>query len=411
LARCLVCPTHQCFLESSSVQIGRSSSSFFHDAETALPSEIPKAVKLTLQNTSHKIVHKIACDAEWLLLKGNLQIGGKVIRERYFNILLKQGYAYYNGRIKNSKFLKANQEFFPPEIFKLIGRVSGKENWITVLTQISNVDITYHPVRHLLLLTFLGLSAKDFFDGFVKYKPFDSPPYPCLNLASEHYGQLRIQECKIFDNISKDVNKQGIPIGVFRCECGFTYQRLGPDKSEKDKFTYSLVREYGLAWEDKFKQLWADLSLSSGQIGKQLGISQTSVGRQAIRLNLPINTETTRSLHGYNRHRNPNKSFSEMRQIYRDNWLKVQQSHPNLNRTQLLNTENFLYLWLKRNDPEWFEDHLPAQTMAGVKRERLNWKQIDKELSNIVKTVCKEILDSKEFPVRICITEIIEACA
>ncbi len=271
----------------------------------------------------------------------------------------------------------------------------------------SSVNITYHPVRHLLLLTFLGLSAKEFFDGFVEYKPFDNSPYPCLNIASEHYKQLRIQECKIFDNISKDSGKQGIPIGVFHCDCGFTYQRLGPDKSEKDKFTYSLVREYGVVWEDKFKDLWVDLSLSLGQIGKQLGISQTSVGRQAIRLNLPMNTETTRSLYGYNRHRNPNKSFSEMRQIYRDNWLKVWQSHPNLNRTQLIKTENFLYLWLMKNDPEWFEAHLPAQNKARTRRERLNWSQIDKDLSKKIKIICREILDSKQFPVRVSITEII----
>lgn len=408
LAGILVCPSHQCFLENSSVQLGRMSSSFFHDAETFLPSNISKENKLNFQNPSHKIFYKTACDAQWLLLSPNLQIGSEIIRDRYFNILLKKGYAYYNGRLKHTKLLQASQNFFPPEVFEIIGRVSKRENWIIILTQVSNVDTTYHPIRHLLLLTFLGMSTKEFFTEFVEFKPFGNPPYPCLNYASNHYRELVIQECQIFDNISKEINKQGIPLGVFRCDCGFTYQRLGPDKSEDDKYSFSSVREYGEVWESKFKELWADLSISGGEIGRQTGINQTSVGRQAIRLSLPMNTKDTRSLQGYKRHRNPNKSFTEIREQYRNRWLKVKSDHPYLTRKQLLDQENFLYLWLKRNDAEWFENHLPQQASKQMKQERLDWKQIDLTLSKKVEGICKNISDSDEFPIRICISEIIK---
>lgn len=320
----------------------------------------------------------------------------------------KTGYAYYNGRLKYKKLLRASQKFFPAEIFEIVGRISDKEKWLIVLTQAGNVDITYHPIRHLLLQTFLGFSAKEFFEDFEEYKPFGDPPYPCLNLAANHYKELTIKKCKILDNISKDVRKQGIPIGIFRCDCGFTYQRLGPDKSDEDKFSYNRIKEYGMVWETEFGEMWEDLTLSSTQIGRNLGISQTSVSRQAIRLNLPMNTKTTRSLHGYKRHQNPNKSFSQMLRQYRLDWLEVRRNNPDLTRKQLLNKANFLYLWLRRNDFEWFKDKIPPQATKPIKREWLNWKEIDQNLSGEMEAICKEILSSKDIPVRICITEIIK---
>jgi hypothetical protein len=290
----------------------------------------------------------------------------------------------------------------------MIGRVSKRNNRISSLVQPGNINITYHPIRHLLLLTFLDLSAEEFFSSFVEFKPFGNSPYPCLNRTSKYYGELRIRKCQIFDNLTKGIGKRGIPVGVFQCDCGFVYQRLGPDKSEKDKFTYNSVREYGKVWEDKLSELWANLSLSLLQIGKQLGISQTSVGRHAIRLNLPMNTETTRSLQGYERHRNPQKPFSEMREHYRNEWLKIRQKHPNLSRKRLMETANFFYLWLKRYDSEWIENNLPARNTSRRKQEYLNWRLIDKEISLKVEKTCRKILSSKEFPVRVCITEIIK---
>jgi hypothetical protein len=408
LAGIVICPTHQCFLKNSSVQLGRISSSFFHDAETVLPAKFFQPVGINVQNKSHKILHKIACDAEWLLLNGNLKIGSEMVQERYFNTLLKKGYAYYNGRLKYTNLLRATQQFFPPEIFKIIGRVSDKENWIIVLTQIGNVDVTYHPVRHLLLLAFLGLSAKEFFEDFIEYKPFGSTPYPCLNLGSNHYGKFTIQECKIFDNISKDVTKQGIPIGIFSCACGFIYQRLGPDKSDEDKFRFDSIRQYGDLWERALANHWANLDLSLSEIGRRFGTTNHLIARHAIRLNLPMNTEGTRSLQGYNRHRNPKNRYSTQLQNYRNEWLKVCNDYPNLSRKQLLDKVNFLCLWLGKNDLEWFEKHRPAQVTAKEKREYLDWEKIDKTLSKKVKKLREEILSSKEFPVRICITEIIK---
>ena len=157
LAGILTCPNHKCFLSESPIEIGSMSSSHFHDTETSLPSILPKAVMLNFEDRNHKILHKLACDAKWLLSQNKLLIGGKIIRERYFNILLKQGHAYYNGRIRHNKLLQDSQKFLSNELLDMIGRISKRDNWISSLAQPGNINITYHPIRHLLLLTFLGL--------------------------------------------------------------------------------------------------------------------------------------------------------------------------------------------------------------------------------------------------------------
>lgn len=403
----VVCSKHWCFLEESSIEFGRMSGSSFHYAEIVIPDKLPAIKKLDQQDKIHQILVKIARDAEWLLEQNSLHIGSQAIRNRYFNLLLKQGFAYYNGRVRHNKLLKACQEFFPTELFNLIGRVSKKDNWLSVLVQSSNTNITYHSIRHLLLMTFLGLTAKEFFNEFVEFKPFGEPPYPCLNQASDHFKDLRIKNCEIFDNLTKG-EKYRRPIAIFNCDCGFVYQRLGPDKSEDDKFSFNSVREYGIVWEKKLTELWATLSLSSSEIAKRIGTSQTSIGRHAIRLNLPMNSEGNRSLYGYKRHRNPRTSFSEMRQNYREKWLQTRLKCPDLTRQELMNVENFIYLWLRRNDSEWFEQNLPKVCKVPRTKTYINWKKIDITLSKKIKVVCQIIKDFPDFPVRVSITEIIK---
>ncbi len=255
-------------------------------------------------------------------------------------------------------------------------------------------------------MNFLDITPAKFFTAFTEYKPFNCGPYPCLNKASDHYRELRIQECRVHDNLSKEEKFRG-SIAVFSCDCGFIYQRRGPDKSDRDRFSYDSVREYGTVWENKLAQLWADSSFSLTHIGEKLGVSSTSVGRHAIRLNLPMNTKNTRSLNGYDRHRNPKSSFSEMLENYRNEWLDLRTSNLKLTRLELMKKFNFIYLWLKRNDSEWFESHLPEINRVSEKNDILDWKKIDKQLSEEISYICDEIFNIKTFPIRVSITEII----
>ncbi len=406
LAGILVCNRHLCFLQNSFIKWDRESSYIFHCAEDSLKIQSPQL--LIESSTDHKLFLYLADNAEWLLSKSNLSLREGELRERYYNLLLERKYAFYNGRIKNKELLEDFNNKFTSKILEIFGCELRTDcrNWLSKFLEEYKVKTIHHPVRHLLLMNFLDITPVKFFTVFTEFKPFGYGPYSCLNKASDHYRELRIQKCQIYDNLSKEEKFRG-SIAVFSCDCGFIYQRRGPDKSNEDRFFYDSVREYGTVWENTLAQLWADSSFSLTHIGEKLGVSSTSVGRHAIRLNLPMNTKNTRSLNGYDRHRNPKPSFSEMRGNYRNEWLNLRKNNLKLTRLELMKKFNFIYLWLKRNDSEWFESHLPKITRVSEKNDILDWEKIDKQLSEEVSYICDEIFNIKTFPIRISITEII----
>jgi hypothetical protein len=83
---------------------------------------------------------------------------------------------------------------------------------------------TAHPIKHILLIRFIGLTPEQFFEEDMVYHPFGEGPWLCLNAAENHYKQPVIDDCKV----TRDY-KTGVPVGTFTCSCGFFYSRRGPD--------------------------------------------------------------------------------------------------------------------------------------------------------------------------------------
>ncbi len=196
---------------------------------------------------------------------------------------------------------------------------------------------------------------------------------------------------------------------LFSCDCGFIYQRIGPDKSEEDRFRYDSIREYGTTWENKLKEMWNDLSLSRAKIARRLKISDLSITNIAHRLNFPINfpmnTSGARISNDRAHRKTPRMTLSDARETYRKERLRVVEENPEANRNKLIKLANHEYLWLMRNDTEWIMKHLPAVLKVPRQREHLDWQKIDDELSVKVEKACKEIYS--EIPIkRVGITEI-----
>lgn len=402
----LVCAGHNCFLQNSMVGSEREKSYNFHCADESVNILPPRF--LSKDDPEHELFLYLARNAEWLLTQENLCLEEGMLRERYYNLLLKRGYAYYNGRIRNAPLLEAFNEHFSPRSPETLGCavVSAQKGWLAKMIEKGRSNVIQHPIRHLLLMHFLGVTAEEFFTSFVEYEPFGSGPYPCLNRASDHYGELKIGNCEIFDNVSK--KRSGKPLGVFGCDCGFVYQRVGPDHSEKDLFTFSWVKEYGNIWENKLEQLWTDLNLSVAEVARMLQVSDLLIVRHAIRLGLPMNYPGARIVLGYERRRNPRKTFSELLAEHRRSWLKIVEKHPVSTRRELMEKANTLYLWLLRHDSDWFERHLPETEIKSGKTGSTDWRNIDDELSREVERACRDILESNDPILRVGITEIIK---
>jgi hypothetical protein len=402
----MVCAKHKCFLQNSTLKWERQSGYGFYSAEDSL--NLQPVQYIRDEDFEHQTFLYLSENAEWLLKQTNLCLDEGALRERYYNLLLKNGFAYYNGRIRNNKLFDAFNEYFSPSTLKKLGCTvhSAQRGWLAKFTEKQRANVLHHPVRHLLVMKFLGQTSKEFLKEFTEFKPFGTGPYPCLNKAADHRNEFLILDCEVFNNFSKDKDKSGRPLGVFTCDCGFVYQRIGPDSSEEKRFTYSLVREYGKTWENRLTELWANLSLSTSEIGLMLGVSQLSVVRHAIRLNLPMNQSNSRIVQGYKRHRNPNKPYSDLMAQYRQNWLQVIEKNPTLTRKELQHKEGFLYLWLRRNDSDWLEQHLPDVQQRYRGNDILNWSEIDEELSNDVEETCREIFASSHPLKRVCANEI-----
>lgn len=404
----LVCGKHLCFLQDSSIKLGRQSSAFFHSTEQfAAPRE---PTYLSEKDSANQTLLKLAKDASWLLGHNKLTLPSGELRRRYYNLLLSRGYAYYNGQIKASLFTRDFNNSVPQQALHLLGCTlrSTTPNWISRLFQTNLIDVLHHPIHNLLVMNFLKITPKELFVSFSEFRPFGDPPYPCLNSAASHYGELLIETCQVFDNLTKGEKFRG-PLGVFSCECGFTYQRKGPDQTEDDRNRYSSVREYGRTWESALSDQWNDTNISLAQIARNLRTSACLVTRHAIRLDLPMNKEGARSADGYKRYQNPREQFEERLQKYRNEWLELRKANKKAGRRTLLDESNHLYLWLKRNDTEWFNSQLPRHGKRWVSKDVLDWKKIDRNLCKKVSTACDHIRRQRGFPVRVSLSEIVKS--
>lgn len=401
-----VCFAHEVFLESSSIlwQGRGHSSSRFHSAEEAVLITVPRQIDLS--NREHSNLLSIALNAAWLLSQRELLLDSRVLRDRYYNLLLKRGYAYYNGRIRTTELLNAFIQFYSTKFLNAIHcPINSKgHSWVIRLLLKDKVDVVQPPLRHLLLLVFLGQTAEQIFTSFSEYKPFGDGPWPCLNHAASHFRKPTITECRINDCLVK--KRHGKPMATFSCECGFIYNRVGPDDLAQDRFQISSVQSYGPVWEQSLKDLWSDTNIPLKEVGQRLGVGDLTVIRHAIRLGLSMNTSGTRQAKGYDRYRSYRKTIQEARTHYRSEWLAVRKANPKARRKQLIAIASFLYLWLRKNDSEWIEKQLPHIIKPNRRIKYIDWKNEDRKLAVALKAAAQKIKNRPGHPLRASITAI-----
>jgi hypothetical protein len=403
-----LCPIHGVFLENSRAprHYFKNPARFF-SANKAIHIASPRLFDSS--NLDHIILLKVAADISWLLNWHDYTFDPNSLHARYYNLLLKHGMAYYNGRIKTPALTKSLMNFYSPELLKKFQcAISNKhQRWVFRTTHPETTAVAQHPIRHLLIATFLGCTAEEFFSSSYIHKPFGDGPWPCLNHASEHFGQLIINQCRITDN--RVTRKTGRPIGNFNCKCGFVYNRVGPDNSENDHFRLSSIQSYGPVWENALKELWSDTSIILKEVARRLGVCELTVNRHAIRFGLPMNISGARrvGIQTIKRYMNYKRSWQDSLDHYRRHWLSVLKANPKASRKQLGKLAYFTYTWLGKNDAEWLATHGPPPRRNYPTRPRLDWKKIDQELSVVIQALIRDIKNLKGKPVRVSIVEVV----
>lgn len=402
-----VCSAHSVFLESSHIPRQHSGKpSWIASAERAIETGSPRF--LDLSDPHHNHLLKLAQDTTWLLNWHQHNSDISFLRKRYYNLLLRRGLAYYNGRIRTSSLSDELISFYSQTFLKQLQSeiTNPATGWVFRLVHTNTLKVVHHPTRHLLLITFLGYTAEEFFTTTDEFQPFGISPWPCLNKASDHYLEWVVPECQITDSL----DKRARPMGTFICKkCGFIYTRIGPDTSDEARYQFNSVPAYGPVWENLLRILWKDTSLSIDEIGRKLGVSDLTVVRYAIRFGLPMNTLDSRrvSEKTIRRYSSFRPSREEALENYRAEWIAVREMNPLASRKELISIASFLYLWLRKNDAEWIESHLPSPRDKGRKVPLVDWEKLDYELSEAVIQSTTRIKAIQGKPVRASLAEVI----
>src|SRR5579859_3866525 len=263
----LVCPSHAVFLEDAPAALrAPHQAASLASAERAVLAVPPR--QADADDLLHSQLLWLARDLSWLMNQRKLSPGLAVLKERYAELLCRRGLASYRGTVVIDRLRLATQGGFPPGLLQLVGCEIDAEVEDTWLTRLCRGRRPVHgAVRHVLLMHLLGTSAADFFASRAQRQPFGPGPWPCLNPAAAHCGQLIVTECVVESD--RPASKLR---GTFTCDCGLIYVRHGPDQNPSDRSRRDSVIAYGPVWDAKLRELWADPSHSQRSISRLLGV-------------------------------------------------------------------------------------------------------------------------------------------
>ncbi|MBZ9689339.1 TnsD family transposase [Clostridium estertheticum] len=321
--------------------------------------------------------------------------------EQYTIKLIHLGIANVNGQIKQNELVKSFIDYYGEEFLTAVQStvsVEDESNWISMIVRKHRK--TFHTIRHLLLMQYLGLDLKELFKIKQEYKPFGDGPWPCLNGGAEHYLKPIVEKLEItYDCKGKKV------IGTFICSCGFIYSRGGPDVDKLDRYKIGRIKNFGSVWEERLKELF-DKRLRLRAIARELRVDAKTVEKYADILGLELywRTETVEKVADLAIEIfNDNKKD---KQHYRNEWRTLIGKFPKKSKTELRNMNKGVYIWLYRNDRKWLNESSPKVIKKFVVNNRVDWAKRDEEILIEVKNAIEIMSNSQGKPERITISSI-----
>ncbi|PLX85588.1 MAG: hypothetical protein C0617_03575 [Desulfuromonas sp.] len=322
----------------------------------------------------------IAEKVHWILGQELPIWGLGVLRKKYVAHLIRLGLASPLGRVRQREFEKEFVAAFGKSYLKEVwSDVEGECNWLIALVR--KPRKATHPLRHLLLMKFLGTEPEEFFPdcGFGN-QPFGMPPFPCLNPACRSYRKPAIEEVKI----TRHTNS-GAVVGNFECECGFAYARTGPDTTAEDRFKRTRIISMGSVWEKELQRLDKDPSVGLRMKARFLGVDPNTIVKYLARLNGS----------GEIRSQKNDDEKGERIAEYRSRLVSAIEENPEKSRTEIRGIAKADYIWLYRHDREWLMDNLPPSMPRSKSSDnRVDWVKRDDDLFSRAKEAIPSLLIS-----------------
>lgn len=391
-----VCPVHHIFLESSGVRARGTQNREAYVAAEKVVRTTP-ARPLNLSEPDHITLLGIARDAAWLLDQRSLTPDPQVTRHRYLRLLFERRLATHTGVVNATKLRNLFLRTYSSDLLKLVGcSLERRINWLRRIVQNSCKGSAQPPLNHLLMMNFLECRAEDFFSlPEAQVDPFGTGPWPCLNRAGDHFGQLRITKCEI-----TRAHREGNPAGHFHCDCGFAYYRVGPDRAPEDRHQFSRVESYGGVWYSEVMRMRESEGLSHEEIGLRLGVTHFVIRNQLVRLrSLRLCGEAAAQPESSSAKRGLEVN-QELLENFRSRWLKAVGENPGVGRSELRKKTGRAYNWLLDHDRKWFEANSPPRMKSPGPPKLTDWEKRDAGLAAEARGMAAKMMSAPGRPVR-----------
>lgn len=369
LSKVHYCHIHHESLQDSNIEFRNPHKHEFVSAEKA-ELDLPYLISSHSRKTEQHL-RKLS-EESLNLITDNQNLDFKYIQLIYKYLMQINGYANHVGQAHQRYFTEQFKLHYGEEFLSLVGcnfDVHSDTSWLRSIVRKHRK--AFHPIQHLLLLNFLGVSIKDLTNLIGKeYKPFGEAPYYCLNPAANHYKELIAMDLRI--TTCTDTRK---PIGIFTCSCGFIYSLRGPDEHEEDALKIGRIKAFGNVWREKLQNLLAK-GLSYYAIAQILECDYATVKKYAgTKKSIDKSSDSLQSL----------KAIKEVE------WTSLLKEHSHLTVTQIRKINPALYAWHYRNNRQWLKEHSPKVHTKQRINNRVDWNQRDLEVLAQVKQAIREL--------------------
>jgi hypothetical protein len=378
-----VCPEHDAVLWRSTV---RRRDAFGRHAFRSLSGVLGAGAPLVPPTGDHTLLRALAADTVWLL-SGDLDSeGGSALRARYLAALESRGWMRSRLQVRVSDLREAFVAAYGTRTLAALGcqvrSETGEHDWLARLVRKGRA--AQHPLHHLLLVRFLGFSARDFFAAAPPVHAAGSGGYAggvsCPNPVCES---------------ARTGNRCAVSVrGTnHRCvACGFTF------RPAREPGGRPQVLAYGEVWEARLRKSVADPSLSLRAVARELGVNAKTVQLQARRLRVwrpgwapatkPSPTGRLTALEGAT----PG---------HKATWLRLRAEHPEDGVQALRARAPAAYSHLYRYVRAWLDQHRPPRPPAKRRAPRVDWPARDRDVAALVSEAAAAMLALPGRPVRL----------
>ncbi|MBW4693437.1 MAG: TnsD family transposase [Lyngbya sp. HA4199-MV5] len=398
----LVCPHHAEVLQSSLIPMQGLNR---HAYSAASPDNCRShQTDAPFSQKALSTLHGLAQDAYFLLEQALPSRAVTWFRQQYIALLIERGLATATGRVHQRDLLGQFLSFYGHNLLDSLDSnvaLQDEHNWLTGIVRKHRK--TFHPLRHLLMLRFLGVSVADFFQVDRSYKPFGAGPWLCLNAAAKHYLKPKITNLTI--SLCCDTKK---PVGTFTCSCGFIYCRTGPDQTEAETRRIGKIKAVGSVWQQELKQLVEVERLGLRETARRLQVDPNTINRYVKLLDLQpqwrSHSETQNSVATEVIYPQANGSDDRKTQ-HRQTWSTLRSQHPQASKTALRRCAPATYSWLYRYDQVWLSQHSPSAQKPVYINNRVDWQERDEQILAQVQEAMQRLLVA-ERPIRITVSKV-----